>query len=192
MTDFIRTSLRLQKTIAAFLLLSLLQACQQQESREDVQQWLHAASLIKPNLVPTAPEIPLLIMPSYTALALEEPFNRVTDTDTSMLDTPIPRPLSTLHQQHAAQTLEEFSLDSIEMVGTISKGQQPHALLKVADHLYTVKPGDYVGKNCGVIRQITEEIVVIEEQEQTLGNKHNQARKNKKRTIIMTKKGVAK
>ena len=201
MTNHPPVSLRSQGLLLMLFIILLLQACHQQDSREELQQWLNTVSLTQATLALSAPELPVLVAPSYTALTLDAPFNRTADIDSSMLDTQLPAALIKSHHRHTAQILEEFSLDSIEMLGSITKGQERYALLKAGGHLYTAKPGDYLGKNCGSIRSISEDLIVIEEQTKSEERSSKHTRKDSPRIITIsstatsistTSKGIAK
>ncbi|MEM7763575.1 MAG: pilus assembly protein PilP [Pseudomonadota bacterium] len=60
--------------------------------------------------------------------------------------------------------LEEFPLDSFDMVGTLSMGGNNFGLLRAQDGIvHRVLPGNYIGQNDGKITSITEsEIQLVE------------------------------
>ena len=62
------------------------------------------------------------------------------------------------------EPLEEFPLDTLRMVGTLSqKGQSWGLVLANDGTIHRVQPGNYVGQNHGKIKEITEfEIGVLE------------------------------
>jgi len=62
------------------------------------------------------------------------------------------------------EPLEEFSLDSLRMVGTITMQKQAFALIKAPDSVvHRVSVGDHMGQNFGKITGISEtEVVVME------------------------------
>jgi type IV pilus assembly protein PilP len=62
------------------------------------------------------------------------------------------------------EPLEEFPLDSLRMVGTISMQKQAYALIKAPDTVvHRVVVGDHMGQNYGKITGISEtEVVVME------------------------------
>lgn len=66
--------------------------------------------------------------------------------------------------QRSREYLEEFPLDSFDMVGTLSMGGSNFGLLRGQDGLvHRVLPGNYVGQNDGRIITITEsEIELVE------------------------------
>ena len=62
------------------------------------------------------------------------------------------------------EPLEEFTLDSLRMVGTITLARNNYALVRAPDSvIHRVSPGDHMGKNFGRITTITEtEISLVE------------------------------
>lgn len=53
--------------------------------------------------------------------------------------------------------LENFPLDALKMVGTLSKGGQTYALIRTPENaLYRVRKGDYLGQNFGLVTAITQ------------------------------------
>ena len=62
------------------------------------------------------------------------------------------------------QTLEQFPLDSLDMVGTIGKGAGVVALLLAPDKVtYRVRPGAYVGQSDGRVTAVYEDRVELVE-----------------------------
>ena len=61
------------------------------------------------------------------------------------------------------QPLEAFPLDSMTMVGSVTRKGAPYALLKVDNLLYQVKVGDYLGQNFGKIMKVTETEIELRE-----------------------------
>ena len=60
--------------------------------------------------------------------------------------------------------LEQDPLDSLRMVGTLSKGGRIYALVRRPDNtLYRVAKGDRIGQNYGVILSISESSIEIQE-----------------------------
>jgi len=52
------------------------------------------------------------------------------------------------------EPLEAFALESIEMLGTITKGEETFALVRAGSSLYRVQKGSRMGQNSGVITAI--------------------------------------
>ncbi len=61
------------------------------------------------------------------------------------------------------QPLEQYSLDQIQMVGSLRIGGVQYALLKAGNLLYRVHDGEYAGQHYGRIVRITETEVDLQE-----------------------------
>lgn len=66
--------------------------------------------------------------------------------------------------QRSREFLEQFPLDTLNMVGTLAIGNATYGLVQTRDGLiHRVTPGNYVGQNDGRITAVTEsEIQVVE------------------------------
>lgn len=61
------------------------------------------------------------------------------------------------------ETLENYPLDSIKMVGTLQKVGLSYALLQVDKTVFQAKVGNYVGQNFGMVTAISESEVTLKE-----------------------------
>ena len=61
------------------------------------------------------------------------------------------------------EALEAFPLDTMSMVGLMSKGGQPVALVKAGNLLYQVRQGGYLGQNFGRVTKISETDITLRE-----------------------------
>ena len=62
------------------------------------------------------------------------------------------------------EPLESFSLETLKMVGMLSKQGVIHAVIKTPDNaIYHVRKGNYVGQNFGLITQISDSEVTLRE-----------------------------
>lgn len=61
------------------------------------------------------------------------------------------------------EPLESSPLDAVVMVGSVVKGGQPMALVKVDTLIYQVRVGNYLGQNYGRITEITESSLSLRE-----------------------------
>ncbi len=61
------------------------------------------------------------------------------------------------------EALESYPLDTMAMVGTLSKQGRLVALVSVENRLYTVAPGQYLGQNFGKVVRITPTEIVLRE-----------------------------
>ena len=73
------------------------------------------------------------------------------------------------------ELLENYSLENLRYVGSIGTPGSLSALIEIQvngePHVYTVKPGNYLGQNFGRISKITaDKIDLVETVEDTYGN----------------------
>jgi len=61
------------------------------------------------------------------------------------------------------EPLEAYPLESVKMVGTLTRDSRNYALIKATTGLYRVRVGNYVGQNFGVITNITEGEITLRE-----------------------------
>lgn len=60
--------------------------------------------------------------------------------------------------------LEQYPLDGLRMVGTLSKGGMQYALVRTPENtLFRVKRGDFVGQNFGLVISITDASIELRE-----------------------------
>ena len=61
------------------------------------------------------------------------------------------------------EPLEAFPLESIRMVGTLTRNKETFGLVKAGPNLFRVKKGNYMGQNFGVITGIDESQISLKE-----------------------------
>jgi len=61
------------------------------------------------------------------------------------------------------EPLEQYPLESLDMVGVLMQGERIHALIKVDGALHQVRVGNYMGQNHGLVTRITETQVTLNE-----------------------------
>ncbi len=61
------------------------------------------------------------------------------------------------------EALESYPLDTMTMVGTLSRRGRLVALVTVENRLYTVAPGQYLGQNFGKVMRVTPTELVLRE-----------------------------
>ena len=93
----------------------------------------------------------------YAAQALRDPFSEAF-SDVSGGSGPRPDP------NRPKQTLEQFPLDSMDMVGTIGRGPDLIALVMAPDKVtYRVRPGVYMGQADGRVTAVYEDRIELVE-----------------------------
>ncbi len=144
-----RHSLRL---IAAMLVCAALAACA--GSNGDLQKW---AAEVKAR--PAPPLEPLPVMQQfetfeYAAQNLRDPFSEEFNGANSSGPRPDPG--------RRKQTLEQFPLDSLDMVGTLGRGPGMVALVMAPDKVtYRVHPSVYMGQSDGRVTAVYEDRIEL-------------------------------
>jgi type IV pilus assembly protein PilP len=111
---------------------------------------------------PAPPLDPLPVMQQfetfeYNAYALRDPFSTAFTDDGGGNG---PRP----DAGRRKQTLEQFPLDSLDMVGTLGKGAGVIALVMAPDKVtYRVTPGNYIGQSDGRVTGVFEDRIELVE-----------------------------
>ena len=111
---------------------------------------------------PAEPLEPLPVMQQfetfeYSAQSLRDPFSTAFAAGSSASG---PRP----EANRRKQVLEQFPLDSLDMVGTLGKGGSLVALVMVPDKVtYRVRPGDYMGQADGRVTGVFEDRIELVE-----------------------------
>ena len=149
--------------VAAALLgaVFLLSACG--ADQDELQQWMEQEKReVKPSVEPmTAPK--KFNPEPYAALGAVEPFSTQKLTVALKQDAKQPNSLLASEINRRKEPLEAYPVDSMSMVGSVTRGGRPYALLRVDNLLYQVKQGDYLGQNYGKITKISETDVAYRE-----------------------------
>lgn len=140
--------------------LLLLAGCSS-DGLEDLREFVkNAHSDRKPKIEPL-PEIKPYEAFAYAAADLTDPFSPVNLKPQSMLGKAGgPRP----DMNRRKEPLEDFPLDALKMVGTLSKGRQVWAVIQAPDGtVHRVQKGNHVGQNFGRITRVGEEKIDLVE-----------------------------
>jgi type IV pilus assembly protein PilP len=148
--------------LAATALMALnLVACS--AGQEELQEWMELQRReVKPSVTPLLPPKKFVPEP-YAAFDVVEPFSTQKLTVALKQETRQPNSLLASEINRRKEPLEAYPLDSMEMVGSVTKQARPTALLRVDKLLYQVKLGDYLGQNYGKITKITETDIALRE-----------------------------
>jgi len=117
---------------------------------------------VKPNVPPLMPPKRFDPQPYEQAEAVE-PFSNQKLTVALKQEARQPNSLFAAEMNRRKEPLEAYPLDSMNMVGSVSKAGRPIALLKVDNLLYQVGVGDYLGQNYGKVTKISETEVTLRE-----------------------------
>lgn len=125
-------------------------------AQEELQQWIEQQRReVKPNVPPLSAPKKFIPQPYLTGNAVE-PFSTQKLTVAIKQEARQSNSLLAAEINRRKEPLEAYPVDSMSMVGSVTKQGRPYALLRVDNLLYQVKTGDYLGQNYGKITQITE------------------------------------
>lgn len=143
----------------------VLSACVS-SSEDDLQQWMANEKVqTKPRVTPISE--PKKFEPQAYFVASEvDPFNSLKLVQALKKDssqTGSNAALIAPEQARRKQPLEAYPLDTMAMVGSLTKAGKPTALLKVDNLIHRVQVGDYLGQNYGRVMKITESTIQLRE-----------------------------
>jgi len=124
---------------------------------DDLQTFVAEAGKDMQGKIEPLPEVELYEPFTYNAFDLPDPFK--------------PRKLSTgggggmqPDFNRPREPLEAFSLETLKMVGMVSRQGVIHAVIQTPDKaIYHIKKGNYVGQNFGLVTQISDSEVSLRE-----------------------------
>lgn len=149
--------------IAGLAAVALLALAGCSPNHEELQEWMEQQRRdVKPNVTPLQPPRKFNPQP-YQSAQTVEPFSNQKLTVAIKQESRQPSSLLAGELNRRKEPLEAFPLDSMRMVGSLTKNGQPYALLKVDNLLYQVKVGDYLGQNYGRITRIAETDIALRE-----------------------------
>lgn len=115
----------------------------------NLQKWV---AEVKKRPAPALPPLPVMQQFEtfeYAAQSLRDPFSNAFSAESGAAG---PRP----DPNRRKQPLEEFPLDSLDMVGTLGAGPSLVALVRAPDKVtYRVRPGMYLGQSDGRVTSVS-------------------------------------
>lgn len=139
------------------------------DGMDDLREFVKTAHADKKPRIEPLPEVKPYEAYAYSAAELADPFSAANLTPRSMqAKGGGPRP----DMNRRKEPLEDFPLDTLRMVGTLSKGSQVWAVIQDKDGgVHRVQRGNYIGQNFGRITRINDDkIEVIELIQGALGD----------------------
>jgi type IV pilus assembly protein PilP len=155
-----------RSTLFFLTLLSIALTGCNASNEDDIRAWMvQERNQTKPRVAPIS--APKQFVPEpYTNATAIEPFSNLKLTQALKRDSSQAASNGALVAPELArrkEALEGFPLDSMTLVGSILKGNQPVALVSVDRLLYQVKIGNYLGLNYGRVTKISETEVTLRE-----------------------------
>lgn len=158
---FLNSARRTAAAAVSSVLLMGLAGCSAE--LDELQGWMEQQKReVKPSITPLTPPKKHEPQP-YAAADGVEPFSAQKLVVALKREDRAPSSLLASELNRRKEPLEAFPLDSMSMVGNVSRGGRPTALLKVDGLLYQVKVGDYLGQNYGRVLRVTETEVALRE-----------------------------
>lgn len=150
--DHIRKSTSAKRLLAAIALCAALSACM--GGNGDLQGWV---AEVKARPAPPLDPLPMMQQFEtfeYAAQNLRDPFSEQFNNDSGSGPRPDPG--------RRKQTLEQFPLDSLDMVGTLGGRNRLVALVMAPDKVtYRVSPGVYLGQSDGRVTAVYEDRIEL-------------------------------
>jgi type IV pilus assembly protein PilP len=155
------TTRHVPASLALVVLATALAACTGEQ--DELQQWMEQQKRdVKPSVLPLSAPKKFDPQP-YVALSGVDPFSTQKLTVALKQEARQPNSMLAAEINRRKEPLEAYPLDSMSMVGSVTKQARPYALLRVDNLLYQVKVGDYLGQNYGKITKISETDISLRE-----------------------------
>ncbi len=147
----------------------LLTGCMS-SNQQSAEDFIKEVKQEKSDKIPALPEVQEYKSVDYDVSSKRSPFQPspefLTNTDSdkkpedALVATQQPRP----DADRRRELLENYSLDSINMVGVIKKGKTYWAIVKdKTGVIHRVHVGNYLGENSGCIEKITDQTIFVKE-----------------------------
>ncbi|MCR4300795.1 MAG: pilus assembly protein PilP [Sulfuricaulis sp.] len=158
---------RFMSLLSAGLFCISLAGCSS-DGLEDLREFVKKTHAEKKPKVESLPEIKMQETFIYNTANLTDPFAAFNLMPQGLKSASGPRP----DPNRRKEPLEDYPLDSLKMVGTLSRGKQAWAVIQAPDGtVHRTQVGDHLGQNSGMIHKITDEKVdLIELIQGTLGD----------------------
>ena len=130
---------------------------------EELQQWIDQQRReVRPRVQPLVAPKKFDPQP-YLAQQEVDPYSAQKLSVALKQESRQPNSLLAAELNRRKEPLEAFPTDAMKMVGSVARGNQPFALLRVDNLLYQVKIGDHLGQNYGRIMKISETEITLRE-----------------------------
>lgn len=147
------------KKLGVALVIVVLAACGSEE-HEDIKSWMRESTKDLKGRVQPLPEMKNFPVVAYDAGNLVSPFDpKKIEPEKKAAGGGGLKP----DLNRRREPLESYPLESLKMVGSISKGTSTIAIVQVDKTVHHVRTGNYLGQNFGVITQITEGDLTLKE-----------------------------
>jgi type IV pilus assembly protein PilP len=147
-----------RKKLSAVVIFSALLAGCGSDGMDDLREFVKNAHVDRKPKVEPLPEVKTQETFIYAANNLIDPFAAYNLKPNRSKNAGGPRP----DTNRRKEPLEDYPLDALKMVGTLSRGKQSWAVIQAPDGtVHRAKVGNHLGQNFGMITKIAESKVDI-------------------------------
>lgn len=123
---------------------------------DELNQWMEQQKReVKPSVEPI-PAPKKFVPQPYASITGVEPFSNQKITSGTRIDKNQSNAVLASELRRRKEPLEAYPLDTMKMVGTVTRAGRPHALIEADKLLHYVKLGEYIGQNYGKVTRIDE------------------------------------
>jgi type IV pilus assembly protein PilP len=146
------------KRLTLIPLAVLLAACSR-EPNQDLKEWVRESDKRFTQKIEPLPEVKPYDAFAYIAQDMQDPFRprKVEEAQKKKGENKGP------DLNRRKELLESYPLDQLRFVGTMEQNKATHALVRADATIHTVKVGNYLGQNFGVVTGITETEIKLQE-----------------------------
>ena len=138
----------------------LLAGCSS-DGLDDLREFVKTAHADRKPKIEPLPEIKPYEAYAYAASDLASPFSPA-NLKPQSLQAKLSGPRPDMNRRK--EPLEDFPLDALKMVGTLSRGKQSWGIIQTSDGaVYRVQKGNHLGQNFGRITRVTDEKIDLVE-----------------------------
>ena len=131
------------------------------DGMDDLREFVKNAHADRKPKIEPLPEVKPYEAYAYSAAELADPFSAANlNPRSAQAKDSGPRP----DMNRRKEPLEDFPLDALKMVGTLSKGRQVWAVIQDKEGgVHRIQKGNYIGQNFGRVTRISEDKVDLVE-----------------------------
>lgn len=130
---------------------------------DELNQWMEQQKReVKPSVEPI-PAPKKFVPQPYASITGVEPFSNQKITSGTRIDKNQSNAVLASELRRRKEPLEAYPLDTMKMVGTVTRAGRPHALIEADKLLHYVRLGEYIGQNYGKVTRIDETELTLRE-----------------------------
>lgn len=151
----------MKRALAPLVLVLVLLAGCSSDGLDDLRDFVKNAHADRKPKIEPLPEIKPYEAFAYAASDLTNPFSP-SNLRPQSLQAKLSGPRPDMNRRK--EPLEDFPLDALKMVGTLSKGKQSWGIIQTTEGaVYRVQAGNHLGQNFGRITRVTDEKIDLVE-----------------------------